>query len=106
MYKRYYRRKKGGEDSIFEIVSMLVVFGVAYLAFVYYVNRGQFWFEMKHYIFPTLGIIVFIVGVSLFYMLQNKKRKERHFEGVIQQITGTDLERKVNSYLVVCFLET
>lgn len=99
MYKRYYRRKKGGEDSIFEFVSMLAVLGVAYLAFVYYINRGQFWFEIKHYIFPALGVVVFVMCVYIFYLLHGKKRKELHLESVIQQITGTDIERKVVSFI-------
>lgn len=99
MYKRYYRARKGKEDSIFEIITMFVVLGVAYLAFAYYTNRGQFWFEMKHYLFPALGMIVFVVGSYIFFMFQNKKRKKLHFEGVIQQIVGTDFERSINSFI-------
>lgn len=78
---------------------MLVVLSISYFAFVFYVNRKQFWFEMNHYVFPALGAAVFVVCVYMFYVLQNKKRKEQHFDDIIHQITGTDIERNVNSFI-------
>lgn len=99
MYKRYNRKNKSEEDSIFEFVSMLVVLCVAYLGFVYYVNKKQFWYDMNHYVFPALGVITFVVCAYIFYLLQGKKKKELHFQSIIQQITETGLEKSMNSFI-------
>ncbi|TAN35825.1 restriction endonuclease [Patescibacteria group bacterium] len=99
MYKKRYKRKESKEDIIFELISTLSFVGIAYLGFTYYLNRQQFWFEMNHYVFPVLGITILLICAYVFYVLQNKKRKERYFERLIQQIEGTDLERMIVSFI-------
>lgn len=99
MYKRRYRGKESEDDGILRGVAGLAVFGIAYLVFVYFTNKNQFWFEMSHYVFPALGIIVFAVCIYIFYLFKVKKKKRDHFNGLLQQIADTGFESSINSFV-------
>lgn len=99
MYKSRYRGKEKVEDAIFELVAGIIGLGFLYFVFVYFVNRNEFWFEMKHYVFPALGVIVVLFAVFIFYLFKIKQRKQNHFNELLQKITDTGFESSINSFI-------
>lgn len=99
MYKRRYRGKESADEDLLRGFAGLAVFGVAYLGFVYFANKNQFWYEMSHYVFPVLGVIVIAVCAYVFYLLKIKEKKQSHFKELLQQISDTGFEGGINSFI-------
>ncbi|HAS84832.1 MAG TPA: hypothetical protein DCS23_02015 [Candidatus Yonathbacteria bacterium] len=99
MYKRRYRRKENEEDGFLRGVAGLFVFGIAYLIFVYYVDTNRFWFEMNHYVFPALAVLVLAVGAYMFYIFKRRENTKRHLDSILEQIANTGFESSVNSFI-------
>lgn len=100
MYKRRYKRKTEDlSDEGFRIVLGLSMLAVMYFGFVYYTNKAQFWYEVKSYVIPAVGIIVLLLIAFLFFVYQRRKGKEHHVDNLLEQITQSGFDVAVNNFI-------
>lgn len=100
MRKKYYRRKEYAYfNDISGAVSGILLLGALYFSSLYFLKKEWFWFQVNHYIFPTLGVLAIAVGAYIFFLFQKSKRQRRHFEKILQQITERDFENNLNRFI-------
>lgn len=99
MYRKRYKRKESKGDIIFELISTLSFAGFGYLGFTYYINPKQFWFEMSHYVFPVLGVIILVISAYIYYAYKSRKEEGHHFADIIEKIIETGFDSSIYSFI-------
>ena len=100
MTKRRYKRKTESlEDEGFRIVLGLTIFAVMYFGFVYYTDRVQFWYEIKKYVMPVIGVIVLFSGAFIVFLYRKVRKQEHYIESLFQKISESGFDVVINNFI-------
>ena len=100
MSKRRYKRKTEDlEDEGFRIVLGLTILAVMYFGFFYYTDRVQFWYEIKKYVIPAVGVVVLLLGAFSIFVYQKARKQNNHIESLFQKIYESGLDVAINNFI-------